>query len=459
MKESVVKEVLEAALSGGAEFAEIFLENRKNTTIQLLGGDIRSAIGGRDYGLGLRIIKGIQSVYAYTNDTTRENLLAMARSSAQALKGDTLHKVLDFDKKKPETYSPIRLYPENYSLKEKIAPMREAYEKAKDYDEMISQVSVNYLDWDQDVLIANSEGLWVEDRRLRTRFSVSAVADYQGEKQTGFYGPGASMGMELLEAYPPTSIAEEAARIAVTMAKAPYSPSGDMVVIMDNAFGGVLFHEACGHGLEASAVARNNSVYAGKMGQAIASEKVTAIDDGTIPNEWGTTTVDDEGTPTQRNVLIEKGILKSYLVDRLNGKRMNMASTGSARRESYRFEPTSRMNNTFIAAGNDKFEDMVKETQRGLYAKNLGGGSVNPITGEFNFAVMEGYLIEDGKITTPVRGASLIGKGHEVLMKIDGISDDICLGHGMCGASSGSIPAALGQAQVRISSLTVGGRK
>lgn len=459
IKQSLAKEVLEAALSQGADFAELFLENRRNTSIHLLGGEIRSAIGGRDYGLGLRILKGIQSVYAYTNDLSRENLLSMAKSSAQALRGEKHSQVLNFDVKKPETLSPIKLYPENFTMKEKIAPMREAYAAAKAYDPLISQVSVNFLDWDQEVTIINSEGLWVEDRRLRTRFSVSSVADYQGEKQTGFYGPGATRGMELLELYPPESIAEEASRIALTMAKAPYGPSGEMTVIMDNAFGGVLFHEACGHGLEASAVARKNSVYASKMGKQIASEKVTAIDDGTLPNEWGTSTVDDEGTPTQRNVLIEKGILKSYLVDRLNGKRMNMASTGSARRESYRFEPTSRMNNTYISAGEDSFEEMVKTTEKGLYAKNLGGGSVNPITGEFNFAVMEAYLIEEGKITTPLRGASLIGKGHEVLLKIDAISKDLKLGQGMCGASSGSIPAALGQAQVRISSLTVGGRK
>ena len=193
-------------------------------------------------------------------------------------------------------------------------------------------------------------------------------------------------------------IAKEAARIAVTMAKAGYAPSGEMPVVMDKGFGGVLFHEACGHSLEASSVAKKNSVFADRLGEQIASEKVTAIDDGTLPGEWGTSTVDDEGTATRRNVLIEKGILKSYLVDNLNGKRMKMESTGSARRESYRFEPTSRMNNTFIAPGEDSFEEMISATEKGLYAKSLGGGSVNPITGEFNFSVMEGYLIEKGKI-------------------------------------------------------------
>lgn len=458
MTKDTARRVLEAALSGGADFAEIFLENRKNNSLQFLGGEMRSAISGRDYGLGLRFIKDLKSVYSYTNDTSEENLLAMALRSAKALQGDKIRQVLDFDLRKPKNLNYIKCSPGDYSLKEKEGALRQAYEAAMGYDELISQVSVSYMDWDQEVVIINSQGLWVEDRRVRSRFAVSAVADFQGEKQTGFMGPGASMGMELLEIHPPQKVAKEAARIAVTMARAGYAPSGEMPVVMDKGFGGVLFHEACGHSLEASSVAKKNSVFTDKLQEQIASEKVTAIDDGTLPGEWGTTTVDDEGTPTRRNVLIEKGILKSYLVDNLNGKRMEMKSTGSARRESYRYEPTSRMNNTFIAPGEDSFEEMISTTQRGLYAKSLGGGSVNPITGEFNFSVMEGYLIEKGKITDPVRGASLIGKGHEILMKIDAVSDDFTLAEGMCGASSGSIPASLGQPQVRISSLKIGGR-
>lgn len=458
MTQEKARRVLEAALSGGGDFAEIFLENKKNNSLQLIGGEIRSAISGRDYGLGLRVIKGLKSVYSFTNNTSEENLLALALKSARALEGDKINQVLDFEQKKPKNLNWIKHDPGNYSLKEKEEALRQAYEAAMAYDELISQASISYMDWDQEVLIINSQGLWVEDKRVRSRFAVSAVADYKGEKQTGFRGPGASMGMELLEKYPPKETAEEAARIAVTMARAGYAPSGEMPVIIDKGFGGVLFHEACGHSLEASSVAKKNSVFTDKLGEQIASKKVTAVDDGSLPGEWGTTTVDDEGSPTRKNILIEEGILKGYLVDRLNGKRMKMQSTGSARRESYRYEPTSRMNNTFIAPGEDKFEEMIATTPRGLYAKSLGGGSVNPITGEFNFAVMEGYLIEKGKITKPVRGASLMGKGHEILMKIDAVSSDFALAEGMCGAASGSIPASLGQPQVRISSLKIGGR-
>lgn len=458
IKQSSARRILEAALSQGADFAEIFLEDRKNTNIQLVGGEIISALKGRDYGLGLRIISGLQSVYSYTNDLTEDRLIAMANNSALALRSTGKSQVLDFDVKKVPVISPVKLDPADYSLSYKKEALLEGYEAAMAYGEMISQASGNHFDWDQEVLIINSDGLWAEDRRVRTRFSISAIADFEGEKQTGFMGPGASMGMEFFEEHSPKEIGEEAARIATTMARASYAPSGEMPVIMDNGFGGVLFHEACGHSLEASSVAKNNSVFAGKLGEKIASEKVTAIDDGTIPGEWGSSAIDDEGVPTRKNLLIEKGILKGYLIDGLNGKRMDMEATGSSRRQSYRHEPTSRMNNTYIDAGEDSFEDMVKETEKGLFAKNMGGGSVNPITGEFNFAVMEGYLIEDGKITTPVRGASLIGKGHEILTRIDAVSPDLKLAQGMCGASSGSIPASLGQPQVRISKLKVGGR-
>lgn len=287
---------------------------------------------------------------------------------------------------------------------------------------------------------------------------VSSVASVHNEMQTGYYGPGAGQGFEFFEEHDVEAIAREASRIAKTMAHADYAPAGAMPVIMDNGFGGVLFHEACGHGLEASFVSKKISVYTDKLGEQVASPLVTAIDDGTIPNGWGTLNVDDEGTPTKRNVLIENGVLKSYLVDGLNGKRMGMASTGSSRRESYRYAPTSRMNNTFIDAGTSTREEIIKATPYGLYAKSMGGGSVDITTGAFNFTVMEGYLIEDGKITKPVRGASLIGTGLEVLQKIDMVGQELKLGQGMCGAGSGMIPANVGQPPLRISQLTVGGR-
>jgi len=232
-----------------------------------------------------------------------------------------------------------------------------------------------------------------------------------------------------------------------------------MVVAIDNGFGGVIFHEACGHSLEATSVAKGNSEFAGKLGQKIASDKVTAIDDGTLPNEWGSLNIDDEGNPTRKNVLIEKGILKGYMIDKLNGRRMNMEPTGSSRRQSYKYAPTSRMTNTYIAPGDDENEEIIKSIDYGLYAKKMGGGSVNPVTGEFNFAVLEGYMVKNGKIDTPVRGATLIGKGSEILKKIDMVGKELDLAAGMCGSVSGSVPTNVGQPLIRVSEITVGGRE
>ena len=300
--------------------------------------------------------------------------------------------------------------------------------------------------------------IWGEENRTRSRFTSEAVASSATEKQSGHLGPGGSEGYELFDRINVEDTAREAARIAVTMLGAKPCPAGKIPVVIDNGFGGVIFHEACGHGLEATAVARNASVFAGRLGQQIASPLVTALDDGTIPNGWGSAEMDDEGTPTAKNILIENGILRSYLVDRLNSRRMHTAITGSSRRQDYRFAPTSRMTNTFIANGKSTPEEIIANTKFGLYAKQMGGGSVDPATGSFNFAVLEGYMIRNGRIAEPVRGATLIGKGAEVLRDIDMVGNNLKRAQGMCGSKSGSIPTDVGQPMIRVSSMTVGGR-
>lgn len=459
LDKKVIENVLCAALSKGGDFAEVFVEDKYNSNIKLVGGQIENIVSGRDYGVGIRIFDKFNCIYAFTNDSTECNLVKVAKEAASALQGTTIDLKLNFMKANSTNYNPIKIMPSNVEKKAKIDLMRKGYEVAKNYDPSISQVTVNYLDGEQNVLIANSDGLMAEDKRVRTRYSVSSVASKDGEMQEGFYGPGASMGFEFFDKINVEEVATEASRIAKTMVHAEYCPSGVMPVIMDNEFGGVLFHEACGHALEATSVAKGGSALCNKLGETIASTLVTAIDDGTMPNEWGTTNIDDEGTPTQRNILIENGVLKSYMIDRLNGRRMGMDSTGSARRQSYKYAPTSRMNNTYIAAGDSNLEEIIANTEKGLYAKKLGGGSVNTSTCDFNFAVMEGYLIENGKILKPVRGATLIGNGVKVLQYIDMVGDDLSLGQGMCGSLSGSIPAGLGQPPIRVKSLTVGGRK
>lgn len=459
IENKVIKNVLYAALSRGGDFAEIFAEDKLNANIKLVGGLVETNMSGRDYGVGIRILDKYNSIYAYTNDTSESNLITIAKEAALALESQSISLRLNLIKANFTNYNPIKVYPSQTAKKDKIDLLRRGYEAAKNYDNSISQVTVSYLEEEQNVLIANSEGLLVEDTRIRTRFAVRSVASKNGEMQLGSYGPGASMGFEFYDTINVEDVGIEASRIAKTMIDADYCPSGVMPVIIDNEFGGVLFHEACGHALEAKSVSIGTSVFSNKLGQQVASPLVTAIDDGTIRNGWGTSNIDDEGTPTQRNVLIENGILKSYLVDKLNGRIMDTESTGSSRRQSYKFAPTSRMNNTYIANGDSTLEEIIANTESGLYAKKLGGGSVNSATGDFNFAVREGYLVKNGKILKPVRGATLIGNGVKVLELIDMVGNNLKLGEGMCGSISGSIPAGVGQPSIRVKALTVGGRK
>lgn len=455
----VIENILYVALSRGGDFAEIFVEDKYNSNVKLVGGLIENNISGRDYGVGIRIFDKLNSIYAYTNDSTEENLIEVAKKAASTLGSNTINLNLNLIKSNLSNYNPIKILPSTVLKKRKVDLMKKGYEVAKNYDPVISQVTVNYLEEEQNILIANTDGLLAEDKRVRIRYSIMSVASKDGEMQQGYHAPGASMGFEFFDKINVEDVANEASRIAKTMVYADCCPSGIMPVIIDNEFGGVLFHEACGHALEAAFVSKGTSAFSNKIGQLVASPLVTAIDDGTMINEWGTTNIDDEGTPTQRNVLIENGVLKSYLVDKLNGKRMGVGPTGSSRRQSYKFAPTSRMNNTYIDAGDSNLEDMISNTENGLYAKKLGGGSVNPATGDFNFAVMEGYIIQNGKILKPVRGATLIGNGIKVLELIDMVGKDLTLGQGMCGADSGTIPAGLGQPPIRVKSLTVGGRK
>jgi len=459
LSQELINNVILAALSTGGDFAEVFVENTYANSIKMLDGKVEDGISGRDFGVGIRIFQNLRSVYVYTNNIEPNNLIRVAKEAASALQGNPTVHDLVLNRVTVENNHPIQLYPKDVSKVRKVELMSLAHNVVSNYDSTISQVEIGLADTEQHILIANSEGLFVEDQRVRTRLMIQAVASKGNEKQSGFYGPGRHAGFEIWDQLDVEHYAREAARTAVTMIHADHAPSGKMPVVIDNEFGGVIFHEACGHGLEATSVAKGTSVFTGKLGQKIASDLVSAVDDGTIPNAWGSLNIDDEGNPTQRNVLIENGILKSYMIDKLNGRRMNMAATGNARRQSYRYAPTSRMTNTFICNGTSTPEEIIANTEYGLYAKYMGGGSVNPATGEFNFAVREGYLIKNGKIDKPVRGATLIGKGFDVLLKIDMVGNNLARGQGMCGSISGSIPADVGQPMIRVSELTVGGRE
>ena len=459
LNKALLEDIINAALSTGGDFAEVFVEDRYNTSLYLIGGKVEDGMTGRDFGVGIRIFNGFNSIYVYTNDTRPENLIKVAKQGAAAINKSKRDIIIDLTRQDITNLHPIKIKPNTVANTQKVELMRKAYYAAKNYDEMISQVSVSYGDYEQNILIANSEGLLVTDKRTRTRTAISSVASKNGEMQTGFFGPGAHMGFEYYDTFNIEDYAKEASRIAKTMILAEHCKSGSMPVVIDNGFGGVIFHEACGHGLEATSLAKKLSVFTDKLGTKVASELLTAIDDGTMTNEWGSANIDDEGNKTQKNVLIENGILKGYMVDKLNGKKMKMAATGSSRRQSYKLAPTSRMTNTYIANGKSKKEEIIANTENGLYARYMGGGSVNPTTGEFNFAVTEGYMIKNGKIDKPVRGATLIGNGLEVLNKIDMVGDNLLYGQGMCGSVSGSIPTNVGQPTIRVSSITVGGRE
>ncbi|MGL5378706.1 TldD/PmbA family protein [Clostridium sp.] len=458
LSKQIASAVLARCLITGGDFAEIFEEDTIDTSISILNGKVENSVAGRSYGVGIRIFKGFKSVYAYTNNNTLDSLLNTAHKAALALGDLKSEGNIILNERLNSNIHPIIYLPSNVGIEKKIGVMKIAYKSAKEYNNEITQVSVGYSDKEQNILIANTEGLYTEDKRVRTRLAVNSVASLNGENQTGFEGPGRHMGFEMFNEIDPEFYGKEASRVAHTMLHAKNCPAGKMPVAIDNGFGGVIFHEACGHSLEATAVAKGNSVFTGMIGKQIASTKVTAIDDGTIKNAWGSLNIDDEGNKTKKNILIEDGILKSYMIDKLNGRRMGMEPTGNSRRQSYKYAPTSRMTNTYIAAGTDKNEDIIKSISYGLYAKKMGGGSVNPVTGEFNFAVSEGYIVKDGVIQEPVRGASLIGKGSQVLMDIDMVGDNLDHGQGMCGSSSGSIPTNVGQPMIRVKEITVGGR-
>lgn len=457
LKQEQLEQLLTRAMQSNADFAEIFEEEGTNEGISMLNDKVESVNRNYKAGIGIRLYQGVQSVYGYSNQMDAASLQALVDDLRDALGRKQVGISVSLKEEIIENRHPVQIDPIDAPLQEKVALLQRADQAAKSVDEKIVKTQTGLSSVRQHVQISNSEGKLVRDTRIRTRLRVSAYAQQDEDMQSGFDAPGASKGLEFFEEATPESIGQEASRIALVLLEAKDCPSGKMPVVIDNGFGGVIFHEACGHALEATAVAKNQSVFAGKQGQQIASPKVTAYDDGTIPNAWGSENIDDEGNLQQRRCLIENGILKTYMIDRLNGRRMGLSSTGSSRRQSYKYEPTSRMSNTFIAAGQDSFEDMIGSIKKGLYAKKMGGGSVNPQTGEFNFAVNEGYLIENGQITIPVKGASLIGTGAEILMNIDMVGTNLERGTGMCGASSGSIPTDVGQPAIRVSSITVGG--
>ena len=441
LDKKTMSELIAIVLHGGADFAEVYAEYSKDNRISYADKKIETVANKIISGVGIRGFLGTRTFFASTTDLTPSGLRACAQRVAQAV-GHPVDRIEDFSlvERINTNIHPIRTNPFDVSAKVRSSLVREAADAAWAGGDEIIQVNGALLTSDKSFTVANSEGLYTSDRQIRTRMMVTALEFFD------------------IPRFAPQAIGAEAARQAKVNLRAVPCPSGQMTVAIANGFGGVIFHEACGHSLEASCVGIGMSQMCGKMGQQVAGTKVTAIDDGTIAGGWGSCNIDDEGNPNQRRVLIENGILKSYMVDRLGSRRMGVPHTASARRQNYSFETTSRMTNTFIANGPDKNEDIIASIENGIYCAMMGGGSVNPFTGDFNFAAREAYLVKNGKICEPVRGAALIGNGGDVIQKIDMVGQDLDTAQGNCGASSGMVPTDVGQPLIRVSSITVGGQ-
>ncbi|MGI6607787.1 MAG: TldD/PmbA family protein [Erysipelotrichaceae bacterium] len=451
-------DVLNIATGTGADFAEIYLEEEKSASISADNGKVDSCNDSLTYGAGIRLLKDLQSVYGYTNNLTNRGLKKLARELSASFSEERKVEVREIKKVRSGKKHLPKIPYESYPREKIVKMLKEASEVMKNYDESIVRTTASFVYNNKKITIFNTDGKQFSDTRTTARVALVAVASKDGKIETFYRAPGAQRGMEFfLEEIDLNKEAEEVSASAVKMLSAKDCPSGKMPVVIGNGFGGVIFHEACGHSLEATSVAKGLSVFSNKKGEKIASSIVSAVDDGTIEGAWGSGNIDDEGNKTQRNLLIKNGILNAYLIDNFSGRRMNEKGNGSARRQSYKYEPTSRMSNTFILPGKSEPEEIIASTKYGLYAKSMGGGSVNPATGEFNFAVNEGYLIQDGKITYPVKGATLIGSGKDILLNIDMVGNDLKRAQGMCGSISGMIPADVGQPTIRVSEITVGG--
>ena len=449
--------ILRRALAGGGEFADIYFEEGSATTVVCEDGKIEKVYAVTDRGVGIRVISDYRTAYAYSNETSESALLALAETVSRAVQGKIFDRAINLKEKITGKGFPIAIPPGTIGLQEKVLLASRAEQAARGLDPRIRQVMAVYRDGSLKTQIANSDGDFIETSRTGTVFITQVVAADGDVIQTGYEPLGAARGFEIFREKSPEEIALTAARRAIMMLSARKAPGGMMPVVLSSEAGGTMVHEAIGHGLEADLALSGMSVYSGKIGEEVASPLVTVLDDATIPNARGSFSHDDEGIPGQRTVLVENGILKGYLFDRLSAMKEGTASTGNGRRESYQSKPIVRMTNTLIAPGETPPESIVREAERGLFVRKMGGGQVNTVNGDFVFEVSEGYLIENGTIGAPVRGATLTGNGPEILKRIVRVGSDLGFGIGTCGKDGQGVPVADAQPTLLISEITIGG--
>lgn len=459
LEESVIQRVLGAALRTGGDFAEIFVEDRRSSSALLDDGKIEELSSGRDRGAGIRVIVGDTTGFAHTADLSESGLRSAAEAAAAAARGNTGgDRVVNLTKVTAPAPNAVAIQPDSIEKATKVALLTRADEAARSEGGAIKQVTARVADSRRRILVANSDGLLADDDQVKTLFAVQCVALGDTGMQTGYETVGHTIGWEIFDRFDAEEHARKVARQALTKLGARPAPSGTMPVVIGSGGGGVLFHEACGHGLEADLVGKGASVFKGRKGEQVASPLVTIIDDGTMSEEWGCYAIDDEGTPAQRNVLIEDGVLTDYMYDFLRSRKEGRARSGNGRRQSYQHLPMVRMTNTFLMPGEEDPESIIAGTDHGVFVKKLGGGQVNTATGDFVFGMTEAYLIEDGEITEPLREGNLIGNGPQVLTMIEALGNDFAMGPpGTCGKDGQGVPVGDGVPTLRVQALTIGG--
>lgn len=458
--DAVITRVLGTALRTGGDFAEIFAEDKRSSSAMLDDGKVEELTSGRDRGAGIRVVVGETTGFAHTADLSEAGLTSAAEAAAAAARsGGGGTRTVELTRQHTSRGYDVEIFPADVPKATKVELLTRANDVARSAGSSISQVSASYGDSRRRILVANSDGLLASDETVRTLFTVSCVATGDTGMQTGRESIGHTVGFELFDMYDIEDLARRAAGRALTKLEARPAPSGQLPVVIASGGGGVMFHEACGHGLEADLVGKGASVFKGRVGEQVASELVTLVDDGTMQKEWGCFAIDDEGHPAQRNVLIQDGVLTDYMWDYLRSRKEGRASSsGNGRRQSYQHLPMVRMTNTYLLDGTSEADDIIASTEKAVYVKHLGGGQVNTATGDFVFGMTEAYLIENGEITEPLREGNLIGNGPEVLRNIDAVANDFAMGPpGTCGKDGQGVPVGDGVPTLRVNGLTIGG--
>ena len=452
---------LAEALSAGGDYADLYFEYLATSSMSIDESIVKSATVGVTVGMGVRVISGERTGYAYSDDLSPEKIRKAARVAAHIASGPATAGKTGFHQPEMRNLYPVMPAPTDTSVAERVALIKRADEAARAFDPRVFLVQASYADSLRHVLVATSEGVLSFDRQPMARLNLLALArEDGGEPQRGYAGGGGRVGLDFfLKEKTPEYFAREAARQAIVQLEAVEAPAGEMTVVLGPGWPGVLLHEAVGHGLEADFNRKKVSAFSDRIGQKVATPLVTVVDDGTIPDRRGSLNVDDEGQPTRRNVLIENGVLRGYLQDQLSSRLMKAAPTGSGRRESYQHIPIPRMTNTFMLAGASDPEEIVRSVPKGLYCATFGGGQVDITSGNFVFSATESYLIENGKLTRPVRGATLIGNGPEVLRQVSMVGSDLQLdeGIGICGKEGQNVPVGVGIPTIKLDQMTVGG--